>query len=113
MMPKINPRMMQQAMRQMGMKQEDLDAVEVVIRLRDRDLVISPAGVAKVTMMGQESFQVSGPVKERSRSAVPDIQEDDVKTVMEQAGVDEATAKKALKEAKGDIAEAILTLKGE
>ena len=113
MMPKINPRMMQQAMRQMGMKQEDLDAIEVVIRLHDRDIVISPPTVAKVTMMGQESFQISGPLKERSRSTIPDIQEDDVKTVMEQAEVDAATAKKGLKASNGDIAKAILSLKGE
>ncbi len=39
--------------------------------------------------------------------------EEDVKLVMEQAGVDEETARKALVEAEGDLAEAILKLTGE
>ncbi len=38
------------------------------------------------------------------------ISEEDIKLVMEQAGVDHDTAKKALEEAKGDLAEAILKL---
>jgi nascent polypeptide-associated complex subunit alpha len=112
-MPKLNPRMMQQAMRQMGIQQQELDAVEVVIRLPDKDLVITEPQVAKVSMMGQESFQVSGKVIERRRSAAADIGEEDIKTVMEQTGVDAKTAKDALEKAKGDIAEAILSLKGE
>ncbi len=113
MMPKINPRMMQQAMRQMGIKQEELDASEVVIRLKDKDLVITDPQVTKINMGGQESFQISGTVKAQLRSSTIDINEDDIKTVMEQADVDAKTAKEALKNANGDIAEAILALKGE
>ncbi|MBI4150258.1 nascent polypeptide-associated complex protein [Candidatus Woesearchaeota archaeon] len=113
MMPKINPRMMQQAMKQMGIKQEELDAVEVVIRLHDKDIVITNPHVAKVNMMGQESFQISGTIKEQPRTLHTEINEDDVKTVMEQAGVDAKTARDALKASKGDIAEAILALKEE
>ncbi len=112
MMPNINPRMMQQAMRQLGMKQQELDAVEVVIRLKDKDIVITSPQVIKVNMMGQENFQISGKIQERSRSTETEINEDDIKTVMEQAKVDAKTAKEALKAAKGDIAEAIIELKG-
>lgn len=112
-MPKINPRMMQQAMRQMGIKQEELDALEVVIRLKDKDLIITNPHVAKVNMMGQESFQISGTIKEHARSLKVEISEEDVKTVMEQAGVDAKKAKKALETSNGDIAEAILAINGE
>ena len=38
------------------------------------------------------------------------ISEEDIKLVMEQAGVDYDSAKKALEETKGDLAEAILKL---
>ncbi len=104
---------MQQAMRQMGIKQEELDASEVVIRLKDTDLVITHPQVTRINMSGQESFQISGAVTVQSRTLKLEISEDDIKTVMEQAGVDVKTAKEALKDANGDIAEAILALKGE
>jgi nascent polypeptide-associated complex subunit alpha len=63
-------------------------------------------------MMGQETYQVVGEAQERSLSTEPDISEDDIKTVMEQADVDEGTAKKAIEESKGDLAEAIVNLTG-
>lgn len=113
MMPKINPRMMQQAMRQMGIKQEELDALEVVIRLKDKDLIITNPQVTKVNMMGQENFQISGAIKEQARTLNAEISEEDVKTVMEQAGVDAKTARNALEASHGDIAEAILSIKEE
>ncbi len=47
--------------------------------------------------MGNENFQISGNIEERQLSTTPDISEDDVKTVMEQANVSEEKAKKQLK----------------
>ena len=61
-------------------------------------------------MMGQENFQISGNVVERELSTTPSISEEDVKTVMDQTGVDENTAKEAIEKAKGDLAEAIMNL---
>jgi nascent polypeptide-associated complex subunit alpha len=106
---------MQQAMKKMGIQQTEIPAIEVIIRMEDKEIVIADPSVQKVNMMGQESFQVSGRVEERelSSSKTPEISEEDVKTVMEQAGVDEETAKKALEEANGDLAEAIMKLKEE
>lgn len=101
---------MQQAMKKLGMKQEEIGASEVVIKCEDRDIVITNPSVQKVNMMGQESFQVSGVINEREKSI--EISEDDIKTVVEQADVDEESAREALKDSKGDIAEAILKLKG-
>ena len=101
----MNPKMVKQAMKKMGMKQEELDAVEVIIKLRDKELLIRNPQVSKVNMMGQETFQVSGTIEE-----VSGVNEDDVKTVMEQASCSEDEAKKALEKTDGDIAEAILSL---
>ena len=101
---------MQQAMKQMGIKQQELDAVEVVIRLQDKDIIIRNPQVAKVNMMGQDSFQISGTVVEQARSIEVEISEEDIKTVMDQANVDEEKAKEALTKTNGDIAEAILAL---
>ena len=97
-------------MRQMGINQDSLDAQEVIIRLADMDLVFTNPSVTKVNMAGQVSYQITGEPEERSRDSTTEINEDDIKTVMEQANVDETKARKALEETKGDIAQAILDL---
>ena len=102
---------MQQMMKQLGIQQVDIPASEVIIRTADKDIIITNPSVAKVNMMGQETFQISGEIREESRNTTPDISEEDIKTVMEQTGVDKNTAKKAIETANGDLAEAILSLK--
>jgi len=104
----INPRQLKQAMRQMGMEQEELDATQVLIRLADKEIVISQPSVQRVRVMGQESFQVSGSIEERSLKQA--ISADDVKTVVDQTGASDDDAKKALEDNDGDIAKAILAL---
>ena len=99
---------MQQAMKKMGMQQQEINASEVIIKTNDKTLVISNPEVVKVNMMGQESFQITGEVSEQSYK--PDISEDDINTVIEQATVSKEEAAAALEETNGDIAEAILKL---
>jgi len=106
----INPRDLQKAMQRMGIQQKDVEAQEVIIRLADKDIIISPPQVAKVNMMGQETWQISGPAREVARDSTPDIKEEDIKTVIDQTGKTREEALHAIKEAKGDLAEAILTL---
>ncbi len=108
MFPGLNPRKMQQMMNQLGIQQQEISATEVIIKTPDKELVIRNPSVAKVNMMGQETFQISGRVEERSTS-IP-ISQEDVQTVMEQTGASAEDAKKALEESKGDLAEAILWL---
>lgn len=112
MLPKrMDRRQMERAMRQMGVKMEDLESVrEVVIKLADKDIVIPNAQVTRTDMAGQRSYQVSG--QEFERKPESELNEDDLKLVMEQAGVDRAAAIQALKESGGDLARAILKLKG-
>jgi len=106
----MNPRKMQQMMKQMGIQQVEIPAQEVIIRTADKDLIIRNPSVIKVNMMGQESLQISGDIEEQERSPASAITADDIRTVMEQAKVNEKTARKALEDAKGDLAEAILNL---
>jgi len=101
---------MQQMMKQMGIQQVDIPATEVIIRTANKEIIITSPSVAKVNMMGQQTFQISGEIEERSLSSTPDISEEDVQAVMDQAGVDEATAQKAIEKHHGDLAEAILDL---
>lgn len=111
MIPNINPRMMKQAMKRMGIKQEEIDATEVIIKTSDKEIVITEPQVSKVNIMGQETFQVVGNAHVREKASEAEISRDDIKTVAEQAETSEKEAEKALKETKGDIAEAILKLK--
>jgi nascent polypeptide-associated complex subunit alpha len=112
MIPGINPRDMQKAMKRLGIQQEELDATEVIIRMADKDLVIRSPQVAKVNMMGQETFQISGEIEERARSADPDISQEDVEAVVEQTGASREKAIAAVKKHHGDLAAAILELQG-
>ena len=112
MLPGMNPRKMQAAMRKMGIAQEDIEATEVIIKCPDKEIVITEPAVAKIKAMGTEQFTVSGNVQEREISTAPEITEEDIKTVMDQANVDEEKAKDALEKAEGDIAKAIMDLQG-
>ena len=106
----MNPRKMQQMMKQMGIQQVDIPATEVIIKTAGKEIIISNPTVAKVNMMGQETFQISGEIEEHELSVVAEISEEDIKTVMEQAHVTKTVAMKALVEADGDLAEAIMNL---
>ncbi|MFH1053306.1 MAG: nascent polypeptide-associated complex protein [Candidatus Woesearchaeota archaeon] len=113
MFPGVNPKMMKQAMKKMGMQQVDIDATQVIIKTPEKNLVIDNPEVAKVTAMGQETFQISGEVREESVSSEPDISEDDIQTVMDQTNCSEQEAKDAIEKSEGDLAQAILELKKE
>ncbi len=110
MFPGINPRKMQQMMKQMGIQQVEIPATEVIIKTETKEIRIVNPSVSKVNMMGQETFQISGEIHEQELSTAPEISAEDIKTVMEQADVDENTAKAAIEEANGDLAEAIISL---
>ena len=110
MIPGMNPRKVQQMMRQMGIKQDEISATEVIIRSEEKEIIITNPSVQKVNMMGQETFQISGDIREQELSSIPEISEEDIKTVMEQANVNKETASQAIKEANGDLAEAIIKL---
>jgi nascent polypeptide-associated complex subunit alpha len=108
----MNPKQMQQAMKKLGMKQEDLDTIAVIIRTKKEDIIIRNPSVQRIDMMGQISYQVSGEEEHRAlEEDEPEINEEDIKTVMEQAQVSKEDALKALKENKGDLAAAIMALR--
>ena len=111
MFPGMNPRKMQQMMKKMGIQQTEIPATEVIIKSEGKEIVITEPNVAKVNMMGQETFQITGNIQEKEASSEPEIGDDDVQTVVDQTGASEEDARKALNESSGDIAAAILSLK--
>ncbi|MDD5086328.1 MAG: nascent polypeptide-associated complex protein [Candidatus Nanoarchaeia archaeon] len=110
MFPGMNSRKAAQMMKKMGIQQVEIPATEVIIKTPEKEIVITEPQVSKVNMMGQETFQIIGEVNERELSSEPEINEEDIKTVAEQANVSEQQAKEAIQEAKGDLAEAIISL---
>ena len=95
-------------MKQLGVNQQEIDADKVIIECKDKRIVIDDPNVVKVKFQGQETFQISGESREESNEE--DKSGEDIKTVMEKTGKGKEEAEKALKEAKGDLAEAILAL---
>ena len=109
----MNPRQMKMAMQKMGIRQDELDAVRVIIELKDKKLVFNSPEVSKVNMAGNESFQLVGNYSEESIDSSPEISDEDIETVMEQANVSREEAIKAIEETGGDLAEAIMKFQDE
>jgi nascent polypeptide-associated complex subunit alpha len=104
----INPAKMQGMMKKMGISQIPLNVNKVIFEMADGDnLVIEDPSVIKVSMQGQETYQVSGEATEEASESFDD---DDVAMVVEKSGKSEEVVRSALKESDGDIAEAIMKL---
>ncbi len=105
---RINQRKMQEAMRRLGIQQQEVPAESVIIESSDKRIIIDSPQVVKVNLMGQETFQITGAVREEPIEFKPS--EEDVKLVMEKTGKSKEEVVEALKSSNGDIASAILKL---
>lgn len=105
-------------MEKMGMKMDQIDGVtEVLIRTPAREIVIEEPMVTSVVVQGQKMYQIAGgSTHERSPTTEPapvEMPEDDVKLVADQTGKTLDEARAALKDSSGNLAEAIVRLKGK
>ena len=110
----MNPKQlkqMQRAMKQMGMDMKDVKgATEVIIKFKDKEIVITNPKVNLMDFMGQKTYQITGKPKERKLEAELEIPAEDIELVSAQTGVSKEDAEKALKDTNGDLAEAIMRL---
>ena len=104
----MNPKQMKKMMKQMGIEMEEVDAEEVIIRTSMEELIFKNPTVTKISARGMETFQVVGEYEIIKKA--PEISEEDIKLIMEQANVSEEEARRALEEAGGDLAEALMKL---
>ncbi|MFH1786938.1 MAG: nascent polypeptide-associated complex protein [archaeon] len=104
----INPSQIKKMMKQMNM--EDIHAKRVIIETEDKDIIIENPQVQRMNLMGQETWQVIGKGVERDAEEGDDVDEADLKMVMEQTGADLNVAANALKSAGGDLAQAIVDI---
>jgi nascent polypeptide-associated complex subunit alpha len=106
----INPKQMKAMMKKMGMEVAPIENVSsIVITTPEGRYVFDEAEVVAMTMQGVTTYQISGG-EPRFEPAAPEIPDDDVSLVAEQAGVTPDEARAALEAAGGDIAGAILAL---
>jgi len=104
-------------MQRMGMKVDEVsDVSAVIIKTTGKDIVIEAPNVTLVSVQGQTMYQIAGG---RVSETVPQgsvqsiMPEADVQLVAQQTGKTLEESRKALAEAGGDLARAILLLKGE
>jgi len=106
MFPSMDPQKMQQMLKKLGMKMDNIPANKVIIKTNSGDITIDEPQVIKTTMKEQVVFQVSGNVKEKT------FTDEDVKLIAEQTGVeDKGKIKKLLQQNNGDVAKTIIQLK--
>jgi nascent polypeptide-associated complex subunit alpha len=104
-------REMRRMLDKMGLEMKDLgDIEEVIIKTENKELYLIKPQV--VEMKGKDStiFQVVATDIEEKQREVPSLREEDIILVMQQANVLRERAVQALIDAKGDMAQAILTL---
>jgi nascent polypeptide-associated complex subunit alpha len=105
-------------MEKMGVKMNELPEVaQVIIKTSTKDIIIESPTVTIVTVQGQAMYQVvGGSVSESQLQTTPATNvppEVDVQLVAQQTGRSLDESRKALTEAGGDLARAILMLKGQ
>lgn len=102
----MDPKKIQDMMKKLNMNVTEVPAVEVIIKCKDKNIIISEPEVMIADMMGKEVYQISGTVSEAEQ-----ISEKDIKMVMEKTGKDRETVVKKLEELNNDLAKAIIELK--
>src|SRR3989449_4970409 len=112
---RVNPRQMRQAMKRMGIEQEELEGVEeVIIRTASKEYVIRDPNVTAMTAQGQKIWTVVGEPIVRDRADAkkpeagqgPSIPEEGVQLVAEEARLPEAGARNGIEGCGGQPAEA-------
>lgn len=103
---KPDPKKVEQIMKKLNMKVQQIEAEEVIIRAKNKKIIISNPEIMLADMMGREVYQISGEVSESML-----VNEEDVKMVMDSTGRDRDTVVRKLEELDNDLAKAIIELK--
>lgn len=103
---KPDPKKMEKIMKKLNMNVRQVEAEVVVIKAKDRNIIISKPEIMIANLMGRDVYQIMGEVSENQP-----VREEDIKMVMEKTGKDRATVEKKLEELNNDLARAIMDLK--
>ena len=112
MLRRVSPREAKRMMQRMGLNMSPMaDVQEVILRTREKEIIIRDPEVTVLDLHGQRIFQiVGGEITEREKEKKITIPEEDVQLVAQQANVSLDEARAALEQTGGDLAQAILLL---
>ena len=95
----------------MGINLEEVpDVEEVIIKTKEQEVILKKVNVSKIKAKDTEMFQIVAEEIEEIIKENKEINEKDMHLVAQQAKVSLETAKIALEESNGDLAQAILKL---
>lgn len=104
-------RQLRRMLDKMGLDMNELkDVEEVVIKTNSKEIIVKNPTVAELKSQDSIIYQVVGADIEEKEREVPKFNEEDIMLVSQQAGVSKEVAIKALTDAQGDLARAILSL---
>jgi len=106
MFGKMDPKKVQEMMKKMNLKVRELKAEEVIIKCKNKNIIISEPEVMIADMLGKEVYQISGVVSEANR-----LSEEDIKLIMKKTGKNRETVVQKLEELNNDLAKTIMELK--
>lgn len=115
----FNPRELERYLKRMGIKMEEVDAAYVEIGLKNGDVLrIESPSVAllklpnKVLVYQIQAQEGSVKVQKRQEAAAGGYAptDEDISLVVEQTGATREEAEQALREAKGDLVQAVMSL---
>jgi nascent polypeptide-associated complex subunit alpha len=102
---------MRRMLDRMGLEMKEVNNVqEVIIKTDTKEIIIAKPAVTEMKAKDNSIFQVIAESYEERELEVPVFSQDDIMLVAQQANVSPEEATKALTEAKGDLARAILLL---
>ena len=102
---------MRRMLDRMGLEMKDVQNVqEVIIKTDTKEIIINKPSVTEMKAKENAIFQVIADSYEERELEVPVFSQEDITLVAQQANVSAEEATKALTEAKGDLARAILLL---
>ncbi len=104
-------REMRRMLDRMGLEMKEVNNVqEVIIKTDTKEIIIVKPAVTEMKAKDNSIFQVIAESYEEKELEVPVFSQEDITLVAQQANVSPEEAAKALVEAKGDLARAILLL---
>ena len=106
MFGKPDPKKIEQMMKKLNINVNQIEADEVIIKQKNKNIIISNPEVMVTNMMGRDIYQISGEISESEQ-----ISEQDIQMVIEKTGKDRDTVIKKLEELNNDLVRAIMELK--
>ena len=107
-----NPAQLNKMLKQFGIKTENIEAQQIIFKTKENNLIINNPQITKMTVQGQDMFQIVGKLEEiETEDKFEKTDDESIKLVMQQTNCTKEEATEMLNKTNGDIADAIMRLK--